>query len=258
MEELIKILEQFEENRSKECHKASWNEEAVAECFESCAREILCGGYFRINGKHILNKRILDIGSIELYYHEEEGKIKDPIMYHTNDKGSYSKFYDKTKGLPYFKFGSFNLHTSGVDVTFENPNEKYRASFLIRSYRMLDNENQLNDDSIDFDSCSTHIFDDMFPEGIFLGNHDFEIKWKQYTKEKEFESCKRINVAEYKKDETGNYLKNKNGKYEKEDPVVFPDSKAIDNNLFFQSGKHYYKRETRNWGFKRVSTKKVK
>lgn len=244
MEELIEILHQFDDER-KNRYGNNWNETAVAECFKPCAKGIF-GGYFNIVSKD--REYILDIGAIELYYHEEEGLIKDPVMYHTNDNGSYSKYYNKKEGLPFFNFGSFNLHTSGVDVTFECPKNKYRASFLIRSYRVLDSLDQLNDDSIDYDTCSTHIFDDMFPLGISLGSDAFKIEWKEKGKAWDYEQCKRVNVAEYMKDKDGRYIK-ENGNYIKEELVDFQDPKDIDKNQYFKSGNHYYKKESRLWGF---------
>ena len=227
MDKLIKILEKFDALRNDflKNKQNKWDETAVAECFLPCAEEILCGGYFLVNGKSII-----DIGSVELYYHEEgeNGRIKDPIMYHTNDKGSYSKFYNKENGLPYFILGSFNPHTSGIDVTFESEKNRYRASFLIRSYRVLENEDDLKNDRINFDTCSTHIYDDLFPKGVFFGkNEKFKIEWKPYSKGGEVILCKRINVLEYEKKEVGEKIKYVKGE----------------------------KAESRDWGFKHVFKK---
>ena len=114
MEALIKILKEFD-NKRKKLKNGKWDEEAVAKCFEPCARQILCNGYFLVNGEYII-----DLGAIELYYHEEDGSIKDPKMYHTNDKlpNAFKKrlkkypieqlpiFYKELKendGYPYFK-----------------------------------------------------------------------------------------------------------------------------------------------------------
>ncbi len=81
MEKLIEILREFEENRTKR-KREKWDDNAVAKCFLPCAEKILCEGYFLINGEYIL-----DLGSIELYYHEETvGGLKDHAMYHTNER----------------------------------------------------------------------------------------------------------------------------------------------------------------------------
>ena len=187
----------------------------IADWFRPCAEQILCNGYFLVNGKYII-----DLGAIELYYHEEkENGIKDYIMYHIperyqNPKTGVMKLEKKQHNqLPYFKLGSFNLHQSGVDVTFEKNNE-YRASFLIRSYRVLEKEESLKDMTIKFDKCSTHIFDDMFYEGVFFNSEYPKIEWKECDTKGEIEesSCPRKNVTkrEWKYDEKkGQYVINK-------------------------------------------------
>ena len=102
MENLIEILKQFDQERTKRAE--NWNEASVAESFHPIAENILCNGYFLVNEMYII-----DLGAIELYYHEEEGDIKDYIMYHTNEHSSKSKVFELNGGFPYFKFGSFNL-----------------------------------------------------------------------------------------------------------------------------------------------------
>lgn len=274
MDKLIKILEKFDTNRKYSIKKEDWKEKsdeekynAVADWFRDCAKDILCGGYFLINGKYII-----DLGRIELYYHEEDekegdtiikkGEIKDPIMYHTNDHVPYSNHYKKIGKYPYFKIGSLNLHQSGVDVTFEKPNE-YRASFLIRSYRVFEINNNENLEKIEeklksvseptFNPHSTHIFEDMFPNGVFMGeNKDVKIEWKTYDKGGDINQCKRINVAEYKKDNQGEYIK-ENKKYVKTDPISNEKE-----NYFKYKTNVYYKKESRDWGFIRIGIKEHK
>ena len=251
MEELIKILGLFEENRKKSITNNSfrWDKKAVAECFKPCAEKILCDGYFLIN-----NTYIIDLGSIELYYHEEEGKIKDHVMYHTSEHPTKSVVVGYEKQLPYFKFGSFNLHQSGVDITFENTDEKYRASFLIRSYRVIkkDNFDELKSDGIPFDHCSTHIFDDMFYEGIsFDGTIGCSIQWIKYEKGGGIEQVPRINVAEYKG-------KDKAGKIIFEKVEASKDDYCQNKELYFKYGTKYYKKDMREWRFIRtINTSKA-
>lgn len=191
MNELVEILRRFEQKREELIKASKWNEDTVDSCFEPCANEILCNGFFLVNDEYII-----DLGAVELYYHEEEGNIKDYIMYHTNAHSSKSKLYELNGGFPYFKFGSFNLHQSGVDVTFENPKEKYRASFLIRSYRVIRKEKELNDLTIPFDKCSTHIFDDMFYNGILFDKQsELSIEWVKCQKQGDIEKVPRKNVT---------------------------------------------------------------
>lgn len=208
MEELIKILAKFEEDRNKKAAEDTWNEDAVAKCFYPYAEQILCNGYFLVN-----NKYIIDLGAIELYYHEETGSIKDYAMYHIPERYQHpnTKVFqlekDENNEFPYFKFGSFNLHQFGVDVTFENPEKKYRASFLIRSYRVLKVEDVANGYpsyvTTDFDHHMSHIFDDMFYEGFST-----PITWVKYPKGVTIEQDSRKNLKhkDLKIDEKGNYI----------------------------------------------------
>ncbi|MBO7606875.1 MAG: hypothetical protein J6T28_04580 [Paludibacteraceae bacterium] len=243
MENLIKILEKFEENRKKRKNnkEIKWYEKTVAECFKPCAEEILCNGYFLVN-----NKYIIDLGAIELYYHEEEGNIKDYIMYHINDNPkNKSKVKILENGsVPYFKIGRFHFHQSGIDVTFENEDEKYRAAFLIRSYRVLkaDNGKYPKDNHTKYDPHSTHIFDDMFYGGVSLGGSlENEIKWVPFKKREindmEPEPIARVNVPIM--------FMTDGGKIEKKESV---DSKSEGETI--KSGKKTYVKDTRKWQFK--------
>ena len=168
--------------------------EAIAECFVPCAKGILAG-HFRVKDKDGKVIREIHPTVIELYYHEEgPGGFKDPIMYHTKDRKYYdyyldrqgqlknhgkgSKNYFEKRGisdLPYFPMGSLNPHTSGIDITFENSEKQYRASFLIRGYNFYRVE---NDKVVDPFKCpnSTDIYDDMLINGIPLENADW-IEW---------------------------------------------------------------------------------
>ena len=137
-----------------------------------------------------------------MYYHEEAGPIKDYIMYHRKERIT-SRIKEFNNGnLPYFEFGSMNLHQSGVDVTFENREKEYRASFLIRSYRVLRKSDDIANDIIPFDPHSTHIFDDMFYKGIsFNEEKKTTIEWIKLDREKgvynKIDQFPRQNVAEY-------------------------------------------------------------
>ena len=98
MKDLIKILGKFGEERGKlkeKNNKLSY--EDIANCFAPCAEDILLKGYLLVNDEYII-----DLGAIELYYHEEDGALKDHIMYHTNEHSSKSELC-KT-GYPFRKF----------------------------------------------------------------------------------------------------------------------------------------------------------
>lgn len=209
MEKLIKILKEFDEKRTKK-RAGIWDDTVVAECFYNCAKKILCKGYFLVNGKYII-----DLGAIELYYHEErKDGIKDYKMYHTNEQlpESFKKrieaypeqlpiFYRKIKecggGYPFFEPGSFNLHQSGIDVTFENgdnENDKYRASFLIRSYRMIEKDD-INKDIL-YDPCSSHLYDDLYYSGLLSFSSAPTIEWVEYDKGGNIEQKTRVNIKD--------------------------------------------------------------
>lgn len=155
------------------------------------AMKLFYGGHFRV-----MDSKNVYLEEIEFYYHEENGSIKDPIMYHTNDHAANGK------ALPYFKLGRFNMHTSGVDVTFENEEKQYRASFLIRAYSV---------DNGPIERRSTFIYDDMFYMGIPTDER-IEIEWVEDEMDETaptepLKGTWRKNVPMFEMDEDGNYQK---------------------------------------------------
>lgn len=112
-------------------------------------------GYFLVNE----TKRVY-ICDVEFYYHEEkEGGVKDWIMYHRDNHPNNND----RKTVAYFKPGQFNAHTSGIDITFENEDQEYRAGMLIRGFKVVTEplaESSLgNNDSIfKYDSRSTYFY----------------------------------------------------------------------------------------------------
>ena len=280
---LIDILKQFDVARIEAINNNEFNGKTdedkyrvIAKCFETCAIDILCNGYFLIN-----NEYVVDLGAIELYYHEEEGDIKDHIMYHTNEHlpESYKKivknFKDRVSQLPvfyrqianneypYFEIGSFNLHQSGIDVTFENPDGKYRASFLIRSYRMYKKEDRNND--ILYDPCSSHLYDDLYYSGV-LSAKGAVIEWrvdKEWViddkKVEKVIQCPRINVAEYRKNEKDKYEKSdvKITDNEYNEEIKYTESKKDTFPQYFKLWKKYYKQDMRLWQFRKKGIQEI-
>lgn len=188
-------LDTFEKLRQEKGLKYKSNREdyakEIAKICIPCAQGILAGCFKVTNplGEQSV-ERIIKPTVIELYYHEEgNGRFKDPVMYHTNDRKFYEFYKDKYeeykdrkdrksyfdrrgfKELPYYPIGSLNPHPSGIDITFENPKEHYRASFLIREYLVSFDGGK----SIPI-SNSTDIFDDMLFNGILLDNSEW-IEW---------------------------------------------------------------------------------
>lgn len=195
--------------------------EKLQKQFCSMAKELLYGGYFLVEGK---TRLYLD--DIEFYYHEEgEEGLKDPIMYHTNDH--------EGKEIPYFEIGRLNLHISGIDVTFENEEMKYRASFLIRGFHV---------DNDEYDPHSTHVYDKMVHMGVPMGK-PIEIEWiskrlpgyESYDPKGEA----RQNVAEYELQD---------GKYKK---IEYLEKGEYNKDDYFHYNKHVYKKCQREWRFKK-------
>ena len=182
--------------------------------FEAIAKDVLLGGCFEINGV----RRIYPL-EIEFYYHEEgENGLKDPVMYHTDD---HEKVAPK-----YFPLGALNCHLSGIDVTFENKEKQYRASFLIRKYSVCEYESGEWVEKKECEKRSTYIYEDMFMN-IPLSD-GINVKWvnvEPINPAEEILSKPRINVAEYERENNGKFRKveisgddyNKLSKDEKDD-----------------------------------------
>ena len=183
--------------------------------FEAIAKDVILGGCFEINGM----RRIYYPLEIEFYYHEEgENGLKDPVMYHTDD---HEKVAPK-----YFPLGALNCHLSGIDVTFENKEKQYRASFLIRKYRVCEYESGEWVEKKECEKRSTYIYEDMFMN-IPLSD-GINVKWvnvEPINPAEEILSKPRINVAEYERENNGKFRKveisgddyNKLSKDEKDD-----------------------------------------
>lgn len=97
--------------------------------FECLAKSFLYGGYIRIR-----NDFRVYIRTVEFYFHSERlNGVHDPIVYHRNGID--------LEVVPYFPVMSFHAHASGIDITFENSDDEYRASVLIRAYEIYNIRN---------------------------------------------------------------------------------------------------------------------
>ena len=181
--EYIKKLQEFK--------GANGNKKNLDIQFEQLANYFLKEGYFMVNGK-----RKIYICDVEFYYHEEyPNGIKDWIMYHrnrTNSKGIFEK-------KDYFKMGQLNAHTSGIDITFENKHEEYRASMLIRGFK-IDNIDAPNNQR--YDKRSTYFYEALLNQEILYSK--LIIEWVEkddhpYRNETP-EIASRINVFKYNKE----------------------------------------------------------
>ena len=108
-------------------------EDEVEKAFTVLAKKILYGGFLKVGEDY----RIL-IRTVEFYYHEEEGCVKDNYVYHRNGKFKSRADGGHDREVPYFPVMTLHSHWSGYDITFENPLKRYRASILIREYAVFD------------------------------------------------------------------------------------------------------------------------
>lgn len=119
---MIEIFNKFYADLEVDLSRCGNNNARIAvldKRFMELAKHVF-NGHFDVNGAYEI--RPLDI---EFYFHQEDGFVKEPQMYH---KGA----------LPYFPMFTLCPNRSGVDVTFENKKQKTRASFLIRGYEYKD------------------------------------------------------------------------------------------------------------------------
>ena len=158
MNKLIEQLLEFQDSRRNKGV-------GLEQLFEKLAKYLLYGGHF-----HCSERYDLYITSVEFYYHEEIGdndkRIVDPIMYHRNVK-------DKPV-VPYLNVGTLYPHWSGVDITFEDDILQYRASALIRSYRIV----QLKPERLELkeSDLSTYVYDYLF-DGLSVDKKETAINW---------------------------------------------------------------------------------
>lgn len=194
--DLFLVLKNFQGVREKQGENEKLTKQAVQ--FMIVAENILLGACFEINGI----RRIYPL-EIEFYYHEEgDDGLKDPVMYHTNDH--------ENKQLDYYPLGSLNCHVSGIDITFENEEKRYRVSILIRKYKVCDYDGckWVTKEKKECEVRSTYIYEDMFMN-IPLSD-GITIKWIPFKSAGSLERIcvkPRIHVAEYEKDINGRYQK---------------------------------------------------
>lgn len=171
--------------------------EELTEKFKNeLAPAFLFGGYIKINDQY--RQYRIYIRTVEFYYHEEEGVIKDPIVYHRNGK------YPDRKHVPYFPMMSLHAHASGYDIAFENPKKKYRASALIRAYEIYDEQKRVflklsSKGSGTVDDRSTFLYD--FLNGFAI-NDTINITWiDEQSQSSEIKQTNRRNVYAYDENE---------------------------------------------------------
>lgn len=130
--------------------------------------EAILNGHFLVTNGYGKDVKVYPT-CVELYWHEEQGDIKDYIVYHRNSK--------KTKPV-IFTHGVLHNHVSGIDITFElgnNPESAIRASALIREYKVVKNGNPVKDKWPE--KRSTYLYEDLYGQfSAFDGG--FCVKWE--------------------------------------------------------------------------------
>lgn len=173
-------LKEFESKGGLTSREIKLNE--TPEEFKEIAQSIL-SGYFEVTS-NVDKTNVVKVipTTVELYYFEERGKNnKDVKVYHRNEKAAKSRFNprlkNKYKDIPYFNIGDLNAHQSGVDITFESEKHGFRASALIREFKILNGKNiAVVDLRADKDDRSTYFYYALLSQiNIFEG---FRINWK--------------------------------------------------------------------------------
>lgn len=179
---------------------AEGDETLLAKQFEEIANAAFFSGRFVINRGIPEEYYYIRITDIEFYYHEDLGDIKDDAKYHKGDE-------------PYFPVGSLHPNQSGIDVTFENEQKHFRASFLIRGYQTIESDGQIS-----YDNKKTNpngrpqdIWYDLFGSANMLLENRMSLEWEdyQYT-ETAIETTTRINVSRHNNRRWRYYVKEEN------------------------------------------------
>ncbi len=170
MSKLIKVLLDFDLRKA--------TSKTIQEEFEKIADVALNEGYFLVK----LDKRSKKIYPVEIEFYIYGEKESDQDQEWMCDYNMYHRHYDKIDRtnpksdkknyVEYFpKAGSLFPHKSGVDVTFEDKDNEYRASFLIKKYR-------IDDPKGDIQKKATYLSEEMFGYAPFGsdGLH-LDIKW---------------------------------------------------------------------------------
>ena len=158
-----------------------FNDTNLMNKFKDIAMTILYDGYIQVR-----NDYRIYIKTVEFYIHpEEDSPIRntidpDPIVYHRD----YRKGMFPCRKLPYFPLMTLHAHVSGLDITFENENLKYRASALIRAYAIYDmstksfieTKKKYKEGEAPYDDRSTYLYDFINGFSLIEGNKN-NIVW---------------------------------------------------------------------------------
>ena len=174
-------------------------EESLLSPFMQIAAKLLYGGHFVVmDGNGNVIRRVY-LHTVEFYYHEERGAVKDYIVYHRNPDNPQKK----PNPQPSFPIGSLHTHVSGVDITFEDnrhpENPEYRASVLIRAFRVEEVKKTPGlPITQEVDERSTYFYN-----ALFMGLNVLDGGIRVFWQENDVKECKapsrkpRLNVGEF-------------------------------------------------------------
>ncbi len=165
-------------------HEAGMTLEQLNEWFKTIAQVIL-SGHFEVQSNN--DKECVKVypTTVEMYFHEEAGSHKDPIVYHKN-YGNANDARKEGDDIKYFPHGVLNTHQSGIDITFESKEYRFRASALIRAFNVI-NDKTSKETGVQYkngksgkekiDDRSTYLYYALFSQfNIF--DDGFSVKWK--------------------------------------------------------------------------------
>lgn len=159
------LLECLQEFKGAQEHDNLSRLDSVTKEFKALAKKFLYGGHFVVGDDFEIT-----IDNVEFYYHEEEQLdpadelILDPIVYHKNSK---------ERKVPPFPIMSLHTHQSGIDIAFEDPQGRYRASVLIREFSVIDRYNKKKEPKAD--SRSQYLYD--YLNGFSIDGNPNYIHW---------------------------------------------------------------------------------
>lgn len=159
------LLECLQEFKGAQKHGKLNRLDSVTEEFKALAKKFLYGGHFVVGDYFEIT-----IDNVEFYYHEEEQLdpadelILDSIVYHKNSKD---------RKVPPFPIMSLHTHQSGIDIAFEDPEGRYRASVLIREFSIIDHYNKKEESNKD--TRSQYLYD--YLNGFSIDGNPNYIHW---------------------------------------------------------------------------------
>jgi hypothetical protein len=190
-------------------HQDGISENDLNEWFKKIA-QIILSGHFEIKNNNN-DKECVKVHptTVEMYFHEERKDtkyIKDHIVYHKNEKNANTERLNKNNDIEYYKPGVLNTHPSGIDITFESEDYRFRASALIRAFKVENDQTSKvtgvqykNSKKVkeNIDDRSTYVYDALFSQFDIFGE-GFSVKWVDGDKLKAINDPKqRRNVYEY-------------------------------------------------------------